>query len=122
MCPGHFYGHVSMDTGPAANRGETVTLADHPNEKFATGSTLSVNACCSRGYRSWMCNLYSLTLRREHVGPFFRVGQNRMPAYEPQNAISPNYNAPAVRTMDAALSLFETLPRAWWRIATILHR
>jgi putative SOS response-associated peptidase YedK len=44
-----------------------------------------------------MCNLYSLTPKREHVGLFFRVGHNRMPAFEPQNAIFPNYNAPVVR-------------------------
>ena len=43
-----------------------------------------------------MWNLYSLTPKRDHISRFLRVGHNRMPAFEPQNALFPIYNAPIV--------------------------
>jgi putative SOS response-associated peptidase YedK len=45
-----------------------------------------------------MCNLYSLTPKRDAVARFFRVSHNRTVAFEPLNAIFPRYVAPVVRT------------------------
>jgi putative SOS response-associated peptidase YedK len=44
-----------------------------------------------------MCNLYSLTPKRDAVARFFRVSHNRTVAFEPLNAIFPRYVAPVVR-------------------------
>jgi putative SOS response-associated peptidase YedK len=44
-----------------------------------------------------MCNLYSLTPKRDAVARFFRVSHNRTVAFEPLNAIFPRHVAPVVR-------------------------
>jgi putative SOS response-associated peptidase YedK len=44
-----------------------------------------------------VCNLYSITRDREAIRRLFRVSHNRAAAFEPMNAIFPNYNAPIVR-------------------------
>jgi putative SOS response-associated peptidase YedK len=44
-----------------------------------------------------MCNLYSLTRNRDAILRLFRVSHNRAMAFEPMNAIFPNYSAPVVR-------------------------
>ena len=44
-----------------------------------------------------MCNLYSLTPKRDAVAQFFRVSHNRSVAFEPLNAIFPKHVAPVVR-------------------------
>jgi putative SOS response-associated peptidase YedK len=44
-----------------------------------------------------MCNLYSVTRDRDAVLQLFKVSHNRATAFEPVNAIFPNYNAPIVR-------------------------
>ena len=44
-----------------------------------------------------MCNLYSLTPKRDMVARFFRVSHNRTVAFEPVNAIFPRHVAPVVR-------------------------
>jgi putative SOS response-associated peptidase YedK len=44
-----------------------------------------------------MCNLYSITRDREAIRRLFRVSHNRTVAFEPMNAIFPNYNASVVR-------------------------
>lgn len=44
-----------------------------------------------------MCNLYSLTPKRDDIGRFFRVSHNRSVAFEPVNAIFPRHVAPVVR-------------------------
>ena len=50
-----------------------------------------------RARRPAICNLYSLTPKRDHVGRFFRVSHNRTVAFEPVNAIFPRHVAPVVR-------------------------
>jgi putative SOS response-associated peptidase YedK len=53
-----------------------------------------------------LCNLYSLTPKRDSVAQFFRVSHNRSVAFEPLNAIFPRYIAPVVRpTADGAREL-----------------
>jgi putative SOS response-associated peptidase YedK len=44
-----------------------------------------------------MCNLYSLTPKRDAVARFFRVSHNRTVAFAPVNAIFPRHLAPVVR-------------------------
>lgn len=44
-----------------------------------------------------MCNLYSLTPKRDAVAQFFRVSHNRAVTFEPVNAIFPRHVAPVVR-------------------------
>jgi putative SOS response-associated peptidase YedK len=44
-----------------------------------------------------MCNLYSLTPKRDGIARFFRVSHNRTVAFEPVNAIFPRHVAPVVR-------------------------
>ena len=44
-----------------------------------------------------MCNLYSLTPKRDAVAQFFRISHNRSVAFEPLNAIFPRHVAPVVR-------------------------
>ena len=44
-----------------------------------------------------VCNLCSLTPKRDHIGSFFRVGAQSDAGLPPLNAIFPNYNAPIVR-------------------------
>ena len=44
-----------------------------------------------------MCNLYSLTPKRDDIGRFFRVSHNSSVAFEPVNAIFPRHIAPVVR-------------------------
>ena len=44
-----------------------------------------------------MCNLYSLTPKRDAVAQFFRISHNRSVAFEPLNAIFPKHDAPVVR-------------------------
>ena len=44
-----------------------------------------------------MCNLYSLTPKRDAVAQFFRVSHNRSVAFQPVNAIFPRHIAPLVR-------------------------
>jgi putative SOS response-associated peptidase YedK len=47
--------------------------------------------------RQAICNLNSLTPKRDHIGRFFRVSHNRTVAFEPVNAIFPRHVAPVVR-------------------------
>jgi hypothetical protein len=49
-------------------------------------------------YEAPMCNLYSLTPKRDAIALFFRVSHNRSAAFEPVNAIFPRHVAPIVRT------------------------
>ena len=44
-----------------------------------------------------MCNVYSLTPKRDGIARFFRVSHNRSVAFEPVNAIFPRHVAPVVR-------------------------
>jgi putative SOS response-associated peptidase YedK len=44
-----------------------------------------------------MCNLYSLTKKRDGVARFFRVSHNRAAAYEPLSAIFPGHTAPIIK-------------------------
>ena len=50
-----------------------------------------------RARRPAICNLYSLTPKRDHVGRFFRVSHNRTVAFEPVNTIFPRHVTPVVR-------------------------
>lgn len=47
-----------------------------------------------------MCNLYSMTKPREAVLRFFRVGDNRAAAFEPNDAIFPGREASVVRVTE----------------------
>jgi putative SOS response-associated peptidase YedK len=44
-----------------------------------------------------LCNLYSLTPKRDAIAQFFRVSHNRTVAFDPLPAIFPRYIAPVVR-------------------------
>lgn len=48
-----------------------------------------------KGWR--LCNLYSLTPKRDAIAQFFRVSHNRTVAFDPLPAIFPRYMAPVVR-------------------------
>jgi putative SOS response-associated peptidase YedK len=58
-----------------------------------------------------MCNLYSLTPKRDAVARFFRVSHNRTVAFEPVNAIFPRHVAPIVR--DSADGEREIVTMSW---------
>jgi putative SOS response-associated peptidase YedK len=58
-----------------------------------------------------MCNLYSLTPKKDAVARFFRVSHNRTVAFEPLNAIFPRYVAPVVRL--SADSKREIVTMSW---------
>ena len=47
-----------------------------------------------------MCNLYSLTPKRDGIGRFSRVSHNRSAAFEPVNANFPRHVALVVRQSD----------------------
>jgi putative SOS response-associated peptidase YedK len=58
-----------------------------------------------------MCNLYSLTPKRDAVARFFRVSHNRTVTFEPVNAIFPRHIAPVVRY--SADGEREIVPMTW---------
>jgi len=44
-----------------------------------------------------VCNLYSLTPKRDGIARFFRVSHNRSVAFDPLPAVFPRHVAPVVR-------------------------
>lgn len=58
-----------------------------------------------------MCNLYSLTPKRDAIAQFFRVSHNRSAAFEPLDAIFPGSTAPVVRR--ASDGERELVPMSW---------